>query len=307
MHPTSPLPRLLALATLLLPLAPSAHAETVAEWKFDSEPTDSIVKLDRCREGASDESRLSDNARVTTAPTDITPKWQPFLATGYLEAQPGGGIPSTGITEINKYGLFTQSSSDGSRKGSYAAYFGFSGFGNGTQPDGTTLNGGTVYLILSPLDAFKKGARYGFVGSGHTGEGEIQLGIDKNGDITFRAGGKSVGNAGARATIDWTPGTWYFIAASWRTQSEPVLYIRELSPSGPAASPEAILGTAQGLSPEASSPDSGPLVLGAQWFNPGNNPSTVYGAGSRIAYARFDNTYSTKEDIEATFKSLATP
>lgn len=297
-----------AVLTISLAVASMARAETVAEWKFDSNTDaagDSVVKLDLNRDGASDESMLSANAAVLSEATGISDKWQPFLGSGFMEAKAGGGIPATGITEINKYGLFTQPNPSDAKNSSYEAYFGFSGLGDGTSDDGA-LKGGTFYLVMSPLANFNPGGRYGFMGTGHAGEGEVQLILEK-GELQLRVGGRSVGMASAKLTRQWEQGMWYFIAVSWKGGMEPVLYVREMDTTGPAASPEATEGTADGSAPNASHPKYDPLVVGALWYNPGGNPSTVYGAGSRIAYASFNNTYSTKEEIEAAFKELAAP
>ncbi len=303
-----PASSILPISLLALTLG-SAPAGTVAAWKFDANSdsaSGSVIKLDQSRDGASDESHLSENATVSSAATGISDKWKSFLAAGYLEAAAGGGIPATGIVEINKYGLFTQPNPPDAKNAGYANYLGFAGFGEGSNQEGA-VKGGTVCLVLSPLENFKPGARYGLTGTGHAGEGEVQLVVEKSGELQLRVGGKSVGTAVAKLTREWNAGVWYFVAASWKTGGEPVLYVREMDAAGASSSPEATVGTAEGVAPTASFPDADPLVIGSLWYNAGGNASTVYGAGSRIAYARFDDTYSTKDDLEAAFQSLAAP
>lgn len=310
----SPIPSPLSVPPVFLVVflaltASVTFGKTVAEWKFDTQADStggSVVKLDQSRDGASDESLLSENATVASVATGISDKWQPFLASGYLEAKAGGGIPASGIVEINKYGLFTQPNPSDANNAGYANYFGFAGLGKGSNEEGRE-KGGTAYLVLSPLESFKPGARYGFVGTGHAADGEVQLVVEKSGELQLRIGGKATGTAVARLTREWNPGLWYLVAASWKTGGEPVLYVREMDATGASASPEATIGATEGVAPETNFPDADPLVVGSMWYNPGGNASTVYGAGSRIAYVRFDDSYSTREDIEAVFKSLAAP
>lgn len=306
--PLSPI-RFLALVALVFlsmeAVLPRSFAEVVAEWKFDSSADvsgGSVVPMDHFRSGASNEAILRENSRVVGTATGLKGKWSPILSSGYLETGAGGGIEAS----ANKDGLVTQAPPPNARTACYSAYFGFSGLGDGSWQDGA-LKGGTVYLVLSPREVFHQGMRYGFMGTGHASEGAIQLGITKSGDLQLSVGGKEIGNATATVARTWDPGTWYFIAASWRANAEPVLYVREMGADGPSASPEALVGTTSGVGPPPARPGGAPLVIGANWYDPGARASTVQGSGSRIAYVRFDNIFSTKEEMEAVFKSLAAP
>ncbi|HAU36789.1 MAG TPA: hypothetical protein DCX07_03615 [Phycisphaerales bacterium] len=110
----------------------------------------------------------------------------------------------------------------------------------------------------------------------------------------------------------WNPAKWYFVAASWQEESAPVLYVREMSAEGPAASPAAVKGepVAAGGNVLAAVPAGStgpryePLVVGARWINAGV-PQTQDGADARIAYARFDKGYVTIESMNKVFESLA--
>src|SRR5262245_35257264 len=131
-------PSALLIALWTLPVS-STFAETVAAWKFDVNSDSeggSVIKLDQSRNGASDESLLSENATVASMATGISDKWKSFLASGYLEARAGGGIPATGMVEINKYGLFTQPNPPDAKNAGYANYLGFAGFGEGSNQEG---------------------------------------------------------------------------------------------------------------------------------------------------------------------------
>lgn len=282
-----------------------AFAETVAEWKFDSateESGGSIVKLDKFREGASDESVLCENSTIVSAATGLGDKWNASLSTGYLETGSGGGFESS----ANKEGLVTKANSTEKRNGAYTSYFGFNGLGSGTWGDGSQ-KGGTVYLVLSPRASWRQGMRYGLMGSGHAGDGGVQLTITKSGELALIVGGRAIGEGTAKVTRDWAPDAWYFVAASWQANAEPILYVREMAPSGPAESPAPSLGSPGSPAPASGSFEGEPLVIGANWYDPGANPGTVYGAAAKIAYVRFDNIFSTSEEMEAVFKSLAAP
>ena len=80
-----------------------------------------------------------------------------------------------------------------------------------------------------------------------------------------------------------------------------------MDPAGVAASPAGVWGTPNGTVPATAHPGDDPLVIGANWYNPGDRSATVLGAGSKIAFARFDSTFSSKEEIEEMFKSLGGP
>jgi hypothetical protein len=112
--------------------------------------------------------------------------------------------------------------------------------------------------------------------------------------------------------VTWDKSKWYFVAASWQTGQAPVLYVRELSPDRPTASPAAVKGAlteGEGFQPTIPQGINGfpfvrPLAIGARFNDTGGAMGTYDGAGARIAYFRLDNTYSNAEKIDAIFASL---
>jgi hypothetical protein len=114
------------------------------------------------------------------------------------------------------------------------------------------------------------------------------------------------------SSINWDSSKWYFVAASWQTGQTPVLYVRELSSEGPAASPAAAKAElSKGDKfvekiPEGHNdyPFVRPFAIGARWTDTGGAQGTFDGAGARIAWFRLDNVYSSDKDIATVFESL---
>lgn len=274
----------------------SLLAGPVAEWKFDQadEVTGGAeVKLDLATSGAKGTSLLMDKSVVSAAPTELGSGWKPFLSTGFLESQRG--------STLGQHGLVTDLKPGDNTGSNYRAYMGFTGFGSGTAEDGK-LEGGTIYLVVSPAD-WAPGARYGLFGTGHAGEGAVALGIAKTGALTLRAGSQNGGASTAAVTQEWKPAAWYFVAGTWR-EGEPItLLVQEMSKDGPKAFSGASV-TATDPVPKLEQPQYDPIAIGANWYDPGDNPGTNDGANARLAWARLDNNFSTEDEMKAVFQSL---
>jgi hypothetical protein len=278
----------------------AVQAGTVAEWKFDGkEPlgADQVVPLDGFLPSASGESVLMATTSFSPDATGIGDKWAPFLQAGYLDAGAGDAKEAA-----NQHGLVTKNTRDEkiypAGNASYRAYLGFAGLGSEGK-------GGTVFLVVSPK-SWGSGS-YSLFGTGHFG-GQVFLSFNK-GELRLVTGQGGSGKLRALSTVsqEWETDSWYFVGISWSGGQDPVLYVRKMDAAGAESSPEAIVGTATGPVPDiAEQPHFDPLVIGARWVNTGGADSlhTMGGANARFAYARVDNVYSTKEDMEAVFLSL---
>ncbi|RRK00137.1 hypothetical protein Ga0100230_019375 [Opitutaceae bacterium TAV3] len=292
-----------ALAILLaLGTGTTTHAETVVEWKFDGPATagGELVPATTAVPKGSPNGKLMPGSSIVAEPTGISDKWSDFLQNGFLRTGRGNAK--------NQFGLKTEPTG-GTKKGgnaSYYRYFGFSGLGLKEGGDG-----GTLYLVFKPNAAWNSPVkRRSLFGTGHAVEGQISLRANEQKQLVLNVGclrPESKKNAVASIlTTTWEPDTWYFLAASWQESSDPILFLRKLSPEGAKTSPAAILGKATGPAPSPTAgPNFDPLVIGAGWNNPGNDPHTADGADASIAYARIDNTYATEADIQTLFQSLS--
>ena len=90
-----------------------------------------------------------------------------------------------------------------------------------------------------------------------------------------------------------------------------------MSPRGPARSPAGYLAPAtpvdagkkvvDRIPADTVGPQYDPLVIGARWYNPGHR-YTRDGAGARIAWARFDRTYTLAEsNVDVRYDSVLEP
>lgn len=303
MHPRLFLPFLLLFCSLGL----SVRADTVAEWKFDTDKQlagGEIVKLDTFNPKASDISKLMQLSTVEPFETGLGDKWQPCLRKGYLVAP-----LSVGGKSQNQVGLRTETSSDADNNAEFRDYFGFSGLGRAEK--GT---GGTVYLVIKPNEGWEAPARRRTLfGTGHTIEGVIKVVVNEQKALTLTVGGVSDKGRHDAVTssldFPWENDKWYFIGASWQEGSMPLLYVREMSAEGgPLVSPPGMTAQADSVAPSATdSPKPDPLVIGAYWFNTGGEWYVTDGADACIAYARIENSYSTIDDMKSVFDSLGAP
>jgi hypothetical protein len=280
----------------------SCLGATVAEWKFNEKEDigGGTVKLDTAVPGAASEAILMPQTIVSAAPTGISQKWKPFLQTGFLDIGKGSGEGNE-----NQNGLTTGTKAE-KAPGAYYKYMGFQGLGSGEWDDGSK-KGGTVYLVVSPKPGGwgEYPSRFGLMGTGHNISGGVSLLVTKDGNLQFRvlAGSKPV--ATASITQQWESGKWYFIAASWREDEKPVLYVREMVPAGIGACPTAVQSLGDTPAPALPEPEQDPIVIGASWIETGSKAATADGGNAKIAYARIDNTFSSAAEIDGAFKALA--
>lgn len=321
---------ILSVIAMMAVSAGTGQAGTVAEWQFNPDkdlPGGEMVKLDQSAPGASNESVLMKESKVVVGATGISDKWQPYLSKGYLEVLSGAGENSA-----EKHGLLTRSTAGDDADNNNAkceTYMGFSGLGSGAQ-------GGTVYLVVSP-QANSTGIRRGLMGSGlwvgqPLSTWSVTLLWTKDGALRLMAGRGEGGEGNAAdlngdgdqsdylfaetaVTQTWDPKKWYFIAASWKEDAAPVLYVREMANDGPAASPAGVAGKvteAKGnivakVPTGTAVPSNEPIAIGANWVNHGN-AQTRDGADAKIAYVRIENTFTdSPEKMDAAFKGLAAP
>lgn len=288
----------------------SSQADLVAEWKFDNTAdlsTGDTLKLDQAAPNASTESTLTGQTSYSTAETGLGDKWQPFLRAGYIDV--GAGRDNAG------YGLVTKNTAppeDKKKNNSYARYLGFRGLGK----DG---HGGTLYLVFSPKDSWtRKGSRQALFGTGvhpfqkYVDAGWVRLAREEDGVFALTLGrgdGEKKLITQAKVTDDtmhWDLGKWYFIAASWQQGAAPVLYVREMSPEGSAASPSAAIGQVEGDTLiDTTEPSATALAIGSFLGDHGNGEAAVDGAGGLIAYAALENAPATREEMEKKFQELA--
>ncbi|MEZ0298653.1 MAG: hypothetical protein ACAI35_19570 [Candidatus Methylacidiphilales bacterium] len=271
----------------------SLFADTVAEWKFDQSAEISggnLVTLDKATLGASTSSELMKRSTASPESTGLGEGWQSFLKTGFLEAHSGN--------ERSDHGLVTKANAADGKDAQYRKYFGRSGI----KPE----SGGTVYMVVSPRSKWSADARCGLMSTGHRIDGYVSLMV-RSGGLVLEVGGKGSGNleqAEARVEMSFDAGDWYFVAASWKGGSNPVLYVRRMLPVGPSDSPPGITGTANQVCGSFEQPRYDPIAIGAEWINTGAEKFTTNGAGARIAYARLDNQPAEVAEMEAVFTSL---
>lgn len=177
---------------------------------------------------------------------------------------------------------------------------------------------GTFYMVFRPTSSWTTGHRRTLTGTGGTGWTYMRLWVPQNSStLTFDYVRVNATAAKSQITVTptWSSSTWYFVAISWQSGQEPLLYLREMSAQGPEASPVATLGTLTTASGFQSTVPSGsnnmpfvrPLAIGAYYYDPGGNAGTVDGAAAHIAYVRIDRGLSTYAQIEAVFNALGAP
>ncbi len=191
---------------------------------------------------------------------------------------------------------------------------------------------GTIYTIFRPQTnlGWGSGHRNTLWGFGHTGYSTIVCWKDTNADDLLLDFTVKTGNPGNEhyvvkinpGTDGWKEDTWYLVAASFPGQSGAAnnaqvrFWMRELSPRGPAFSPDPIVGvtcTDSGYVsyyPAASNKwpfeqgGGGALGIGGYFNNPGGGAGIVNGLGGDICYFRTENAYLAYDDFNERFESL---
>lgn len=294
----------------------TAHADTVAAMNFgtaadNAKPDTTTVKMDSFNKEADGEMKLQGNGsqvtKIDTGSTGISDKWDKALQAGYLEV--------AGYANYNKLDQVGICTTQPARAYFYGDIKGYGDFGDGT--DGR--NGGTIYIVFQPTANWAK-SRRGLFGSGAHPNLSNSAGIGlycRDGTLYMDCASNSDGDketSRAKITgVKWDTSKWYFVAASWQIGQPPVLYLRELSADGPAASPAAINGTvmkSDKLSPTVPGgyrnfPFLRPMAIGARYVDNGGARGTFDGAGAKIAWFRLDNVYDQTSDIDTIFLGLA--
>jgi hypothetical protein len=293
----------LALAAALL--APVAGAELTTEMTFATPATNGTgmrpVKMVIYPPMAGGDLFLKGDGshvtRINDLPTGISRRWDAKLHRGYLEIE---GYANT--ADRDRIGAFTTNSC--------AHYLGVARASD--IP-------GTCCLIFRPMTVWTTTTgRQALFGTGATTWATIKLHKAKNStDLLFEFVRAQAPAAKCRiaASMTWDTNKWYFVSASWQCEKAPLLYIREMSPRGPAESPPAVHGTiynADGFQDTVphgvnNMPFLRPLVIGAYYFDDGGQAGIIDGAGAHIAYFRLDNNLSTYEQIEEIFNGLFAP
>ncbi len=292
----------LALAAALL--APAAGAGIMTEMTFGTPATNGTgasVAFDLSPSLATGLLHLRGDGTYVTeilaAPTGIGRRWDKRLQHGFLHV-----------------GAFTQVNEPRNRIGTstddrMSRYLG--------SPSGSDIPG-TLHMVFRPAPEWTTSHRRTLTGTGSTGWVYMRLWVPQNSNtLTFDYVRKYAPAAKCQVTVQktWDTNTWYFVAISWAYNQEPLLYLREMSPLGPEASPAATLGTltvAEGFQSTVPAgvndmPFVRPLTIGAYYYDPGGNAGTVDGAAAHIAYFRLDNNLSTCEEIEEVFNGLFAP
>jgi hypothetical protein len=286
---------LVGMAGMLLGAVAPSRADVVAEWKFVGAANPAgpaIVTLDTAAPGASTQSKVLSASQVVPGPTGLSAPWASFLQSGYLDVPSGGGASNK-----DKYGLVTQDNPAGTKNGQFRKYLGYSGL----QAD----KAGSVCLVFSPQSGWLPPVRRGLFSSGHIIDGTISLGLQKNGQMVFRVGGKKTKYVDAGITRKWEMGKWYFIGASWEGDKKTLLVIYELGADLKTTLAKADTVQSSESCPICDQPRIDPLVVGATWINTGGEAYTADGADAHIAYVRVDNTFADQDSFKTILTGLA--
>ena len=254
------------VAVVCLCVHSEAWAAVAAEWTFE---VDESFTTDS---GASTSATLLGTSTITTGPTGISTNWASFLQNGFMTANPGN---NQGVeADASAPDLFEHSVVEGS----------FCGVMSPNQ-DMTTF-------IFGVFGISGEGTDPGYVSS----------------KISYGAWHSWAGHAPDRANTavyntPWDTEKWYFLALSWAPGENSVMYLREMDPGGPAASPAGLVGSVNaGTNPVgAYIPADAPLLFGG-WIEPGGTRAD--GTRADWAWGQFLNTAVAIEDMEAKFESL---
>lgn len=297
----------LVLTTLVLARAASAQMQT--EMTFGTPATNgsaASVPMDRYPSSlANGLLYLRGNGTRTTqimaSPTDIGRRWDERLRQGFLHVGP--------YTQANE--PRNQVGTSTSDRMSY--YLNLS--------SGDNIPG-TMYMVFRPTSEWTTSHRRTLTGTGGTGWAYMRLWVPQSSSTLLFDYVRGVSNAASpkakcqtSIAVTWDTNKWYFVATSWGYGAEPLLYLREMSPQGPEASPAATLGTLttatgyQGTVPAGQNgmPFVRPLTIGAHYYDPGGNAGTIDGAAAHFAYVRLDTGLSTYVKIDEVFNSLGVP
>ena len=316
MHTHNTTATLAFLLTAASAFAGFNNTNMVAWWSFDTPatngfPENPIVEMDYHIASASGLVRpVGDNpshrTEILTNRTNIGSGWVDHLQSGYLAA------PLFANTSLrNSIGIRT--------------YDGVSGYRLTDYIGGNSYSPGTVYIIIRPNNAWNNGSRRSFFGAGHDSAGRLNFHIPtgKGGAIALYLGSTSSGyEHRTEINIDttWTPGAWYFLAATWSPGQAPRIFIRQMHPSGPDLSPPMIDSNESGYFTTGANywettpsrgqydfPVSGsrPFAIGCTNSDTGNLNYTDDGADGQIAYFQLDKGYSSAKHVEDVFMSLA--